>query len=113
MNSAIISDDLTIEGDLLAGDSSLTISGTVTGDVTARTIDIRPEGNVTGTLSADQVTVGGRVSGRVACGDLLLEETARVEADLSVGSLTSRKGAMLSGKVEVTGRKPATSAAAR
>lgn len=113
MTSAIISEDLTIEGDLIAGDSSLTISGTVTGDVTARTIDIRPEGRISGTLSADQVNVGGQVSGRVTCADLLLEETARVEADLSVGTLTSRKGATLSGKVEVTGQKPAASAAAR
>lgn len=113
MNSAIISEDLTIEGDLLAGDSNLTISGTVTGDVTARAIDIRPEGKVTGTLSADQVTVGGKLSGRVTCGDLTLEETARVEADLEVGALVSRKGATLTGRVQVTGRKPAASAAAR
>lgn len=113
MSSAIISEDLTIEGDLIAGDSSLTISGTVTGDITARMIDIRPEGTTTGTLSADQVNVGGRVSGRVTCGDLLLEETARVDADLAVGTLTSRKGATLSGKVEVTGHKPAAATAAR
>ena len=103
MQSAIISEDLTIEGDLLAGDSSLSISGTITGDVTARTIDIRPEGAVTGTLKAEQVTVGGRLAGRVACRDLSLEETARVEADLTVDSLTSRKGAVLKGKVEVKG----------
>ena len=113
MNSAIISEDLTIEGDLLAGESNLTISGTVTGDVTAKAIDIRPEGKVTGTLSAEQVTVGGRVSGRVTCGDLSLEETARVEADLQVGTLVSRKGATLTGRVEVTGGKSSASAAAR
>jgi cytoskeletal protein CcmA (bactofilin family) len=103
MHSAIISEDLTIEGDLLAKDSSLTINGKVTGDVTAKSIDVRPEGQVTGTLSAESVVIGGTVKGKVACSDLALEETARVEADLATSSLTSRKGAKLSGRVEVKG----------
>ena len=56
MQSAIISEDLTIEGDLLAKESSLTILGTVTGDVSARAIDVQPTGVVTGTLSTRRDT---------------------------------------------------------
>jgi cytoskeletal protein CcmA (bactofilin family) len=111
MQSAIISEDLTIEGDLLAKDSSLTILGTVTGDVSARAIDVQPTGVVTGTLSAETVAIGGKVKGRVNCTDLSLTETARVEADLVAGALTSRKGATLRGKVEVTGPKAGAAAA--
>ena len=113
MQSAIISEDLTIEGDLLAKESSLTILGKVTGDVSARAIDVQPTGEVSGTLSAETVVIGGRVRGRVTCAELSLAETARVEADLVAGALTSRKGATLTGKVEVTGQKPGASAAAR
>lgn len=111
MQSAIISEDLTIEGDLLAKDSSLTILGTVTGDVSARAIDVQPTGVVTGTLSAETVAIGGKVKGRVNCTDLSLTETARVEADLVAEGLTSRKGATLRGKVEVKGPKAGAAAA--
>jgi len=111
MQSAIISEDLTIEGDLLAKESSLTILGTVTGDVSARAIDVQPSGVVTGTLSAEAVSIGGRVKGRVTCSDLSLTETAQVEADLVTGALTSRKGAILAGKVQVTGPKTGAAAA--
>jgi cytoskeletal protein CcmA (bactofilin family) len=113
MQSAIISEDLTIEGDLSAKESSLTILGTVTGDVTARAIDVQPSGVVTGTLSAETVAIGGRVKGRVTCTDLSLTDTAQVEADLVAAALTSRKGAVLRGKVEVTGPRNASAAAAR
>jgi alanine racemase len=105
MQSAIISEDLTIEGDLTG--TSLTILGRV-GDVS---IDVQPTGEVSGTLSAETVSIGGRVKGRVTCADLTLTETARVEADLVAGSLTSRKGATLAGKVEVRAPKPGASAA--
>jgi cytoskeletal protein CcmA (bactofilin family) len=113
MQSAIISEDLTIEGDLLARDSSLTILGKVTGDVSARAIDVQPSGEVAGTLSAETVVIAGRVRGRVTCTELSLSETAQVEADLVAGALTSRKGAVLTGKVEVTGQKTGSAVAAR
>jgi cytoskeletal protein CcmA (bactofilin family) len=103
MQNAIISEDLIIEGNLTAGESSLTILGRVTGDVSARAIDVQPSGEVTGTLAAETVTIGGRVKGQVTCADLSLNETARVEADLVTGTLSSRKGALLAGKVQVTG----------
>lgn len=112
MQSAIISEDLTIEGDLVARDSGLTILGTVTGDVSARAIDVQPTGQVSGTVSAETVVIGGRVRGRVTCADLTLAETARVEADLVAGALTSRKGATLTGRVEVTGPRTGAAAAA-
>jgi cytoskeletal protein CcmA (bactofilin family) len=111
MQNAIISEDLTIEGNLTARDSSLTILGRVTGDVSARAIDVQPSGEVTGTLAAETVTIGGRVKGQVTCSDLSLNETARVEADLVTGSLSSRKGATLAGKVQVTGPKQGAAAA--
>jgi cytoskeletal protein CcmA (bactofilin family) len=111
MQNAIISEDLVIEGNLLAQEASLTILGRVTGDVSARAIDVQPSGEVTGTLSAETVVIGGRVRGQVNCADLSLNETARVEADLVTGSLSSRKGATLTGKVQVTGPKAGAAAA--
>ena len=104
MNDAIISEDLTIEGDVLAKESAVLVRGRVDGNVTAKTIEIDRSGVVTGSVSADVVTISGELSGRVECSDLSLGETARVKADLSTVTLSSSRGAKLAGHVEVKGR---------
>jgi cytoskeletal protein CcmA (bactofilin family) len=104
VNEAIISEDLTIEGDLLAKESAVLVRGRVDGNVTAKAIEIDRTGIVTGTLSADLVTISGELTGRVECADLSLSDSAKVKADLSTGTLTSSRGARLLGRVEVKGR---------
>lgn len=103
MQNTVISEDLTIEGDLVAKQTHLTISGKVTGDVTAKTVEVQSSGTVTGNLTATDVTIGGAVKGQIACDGLTLQETAKVEADIKTGSLSSTKGAALTGKIQVTG----------
>lgn len=103
MNEAIIAEDLTIDGDLLAKDTRLAVKGRINGDVVAKSIDIQPSGEVVGSLSAETVTISGTLKGSVKCSDLSLENTARVEAELTTNTLASNKGAKLIGKVEVKG----------
>ena len=65
--------------------------------------DIQPTGEVVGSLSAETVTISGTLKGSVKGTDLSLQDTARVEADLTTNSLASNKGAKLVGRVEVKG----------
>lgn len=103
MQNAVISEDLTIEGDIIARETNLTVNGQITGDVTTKTLDVKPGGTVSGKVTAESATIGGTLKGEVTCDDLTLETTARVEADLRAKALTSSKGAALTGKVEIGG----------
>ncbi len=103
MPNAVIEEDLTIEGDLIAKESNIAIKGRITGDVQAKAVDVQPGGVVKGSVSAESVTISGELTGTVSCGDLALNETARVSADLSAKTLTSMKGSRVTGKVEIKG----------
>ena len=103
MSDAVIEEDLTIDGDLIAKQSSVAIKGRITGDVQAMAVDVQPSGVVKGTVNAERVTISGELTGTVSCADLALNETAKVEADLSAKTLTSQKGSHVVGRVEIRG----------
>lgn len=103
MTNAVIEEDLTIEGDLIATESIVAIRGRIMGDVRAKGIDVKPGGIVEGAVTAETVAISGTLTGSVSCNELSLTETAKVEADLSAKSLSSLKGARVVGKVEIKG----------
>ena len=103
MADAVIEEDLTIEGDLIANESKVAIKGKITGDVKAKAVDVERTGVVQGTVSAESVSISGKLNGSVSCGDLSLSETARVEADLTAKTLSSSKGSHVVGRVEIKG----------
>lgn len=103
MPDAVIEEDLTIDGDLIAKESNVAIKGKITGDVKALSVDLQPTGVVTGTVSADRVTISGQLKGSVSCTDLSLNETARVDADMTAKTLSSMKGSHVVGRIEITG----------
>ena len=103
MPDAVIEEDLTIDGDLIAMESNVAIKGRITGDVRALAVNVQPGGVVKGTVTAERVTISGELTGTVSCTDLALNETAKVEADLTAKTLSSEKGSHLVGKVEIRG----------
>jgi cytoskeletal protein CcmA (bactofilin family) len=103
MPDAVIEEDLTIDGDLIAMESNVAIKGRITGDVRALAVNVQPGGVVKGTVTAERVTISGELTGTVSCSDLSLNETARVEADLKAKTLSSQKGSHVVGKVEIRG----------
>jgi cytoskeletal protein CcmA (bactofilin family) len=103
MSRTVIEEDLTIDGNLTSEDGDLTVKGRVTGDITARSIDVHATGQVNGAISAADVIIQGKQSGRIKCVELSLQKDAEVKADVIAQTLSSEKGARLVGKVQITG----------
>jgi cytoskeletal protein CcmA (bactofilin family) len=101
--ATVIQEDLTIQGDLVAKEGDISISGKVTGDISARNVEILAQGSVKGGISADAVKIAGRLEGSVNCKALALEEKSDVKADVTAGSMTMSSGATISGRVEARG----------
>lgn len=103
MRHAVIGEDLTIEGDVIAKESRIEVLGLITGDLTAHAVEVQESGRVAGTVSAEEVDVRGTLTGNVNCSEISLHETARVESDIKTKFMTSVKGARLTGKLQVSG----------
>ena len=103
MSDAIISEDLTIEGDVVAKNSRIEIKGRITGDVTAKTVDLMSGGQIVGHVQAEDVIFRGQLKGKVACTDLELHDTAVMHSDVTAKHLTSTKGAKVSGAMKIEG----------
>lgn len=103
MRNAVIGEDLTIEGDVIAKESRVEVMGLITGDLTAQAVEVLENGRITGTVSAQEVAVRGTLTGNVTCSEISLYETARVELNITTKHMTSVKGARISGKLQVSG----------
>src|SRR5215469_5343941 len=71
---SILSDDLTIEGNIVS-EGEVHINGVVKGDVTARKLTLGEEGAITGTVEADDAVVGGKLAGRLTAKYVVLLNT--------------------------------------
>jgi len=96
--SSIIGADAVLEGSLTLN-GSLRVDGNFSGVlVCAGTVTIGKHGSVTGDIEADEVVLGGRVSGTVvARRRVVLEGSSVLEGDLATGSLLISEGAMFNG----------------
>jgi cytoskeletal protein CcmA (bactofilin family) len=93
---SILSSDLRIEGDIVS-QGELHISGSVKGDVVARELTLAEGGSVTGAVEADIAVIAGNLAGRLTATSVVLERTARVEAEVTHVSLTIEPGAAFEG----------------
>jgi len=96
--SSIIGADAVLEGSLTL-DGSLRVDGTFNGVlICAGTVTIGKHGSVVGDIEADEVILGGRVSGTViARRRVVLEGSSALEGDLATGSLLISEGAVFNG----------------
>ncbi len=88
-----------LEGNLISA-ASLRIDGAVKGQVTAEgDVIVSPEADVAADVKAKNVTIAGKYAGNVtASGTLELSSTARVEGNVSCGSLIVNQGAIFAGQ---------------
>jgi cytoskeletal protein CcmA (bactofilin family) len=93
---SILSDDLTIEGDIVS-EGEVHINGIVKGDVTARKVALGKDGAITGTVDADDAIIGGKLAGRLSATTAVLLGTARVSADITHVSLSIAPEAVFEG----------------
>ena len=93
---SILSDDLTIEGDVVS-EGEVHINGTVKGDVRARKLTLGEDGAITGAVEVDGAVIGGKLAGRLTATSVVLASTARVTADITHVSLAIAPEAVFEG----------------
>ncbi len=96
--SSIIGDDASLSGKLsLKG--SIRVDGSFEGILQCQgTVTIGHKGRLTGSIDADQVVIGGRVTGSVvAKSRLVLEGSAEMNGDLATNTLVVFEGAKFNG----------------
>jgi len=95
---SVLSADLVIEGDLTSK-GFLEIRGQLAGNVTARGIVVGDDADVTGKFKAGSVTVKGKFGGEIEADTVQVNSSARVKADITYGSISIEKGALVDGRL--------------
>jgi cytoskeletal protein CcmA (bactofilin family) len=99
LKPSILSEGITVRGDLVTPQGILHLDGTIVGDVQVTTLAVGPAGTVEGNVTATSVTVKGTVRGDITCDDLVLAPSARVTGAVRYRTLTVQGGATLQGPV--------------
>ena len=99
LKPSILSEGITVRGDVATPQGILHLDGTVVGQVQVTTLAVGPTGTVEGNVTVASVTVKGTVRGDVTCDDLVLAPTARVTGAVRYRTLTVQGGAVLEGPV--------------
>ena len=93
---SIISEDLTITGNLLSK-GEIQIDGRVEGDIDTETLLVGESAHINGDVRAKRVRVYGRVNGQITAQSVTLASTAQVTGDIVHEDLSIEKGAFLEG----------------
>jgi cytoskeletal protein CcmA (bactofilin family) len=94
---SFIGPEVTVDGDI-AATGRLHVDGNVNGDIACAVFSQGETGAVQGNVAANEVRIAGRVDGAVEAETLVLEATARVNGDISYGSLSIATGAQVEGR---------------
>jgi len=100
--STILGPDATLEGKLNVR-HSVRIDGTMKGEiVSTETVTIGKDGGFDGNVTAQDLVIGGRVTGRIVCqGKVTLEENATLTGDMKAMTLVVEEGAVFNGLSEM------------
>lgn len=100
MVTALISEELTIEGDL-ASEGSIDVSGRIVGDVVASKIEVLAGGQLSGSVKADELTVRGQYTGDAKCSSVAIAAGATVRSNIVAKRLSCESGAEITGRLEI------------
>ncbi|UTW57322.1 polymer-forming cytoskeletal protein [Kordiimonas sp. SCSIO 12603] len=93
---SIIGSDVQIEGNIRTI-GELQLDGNIIGDLACGGLVMGETGSVKGTITADNVTIRGKVNGEVRARSVRLEKSSVVEGDIYHESLSVEAGAKLTG----------------
>lgn len=96
---SIISADLKVEGNLISN-GDIQIDGTVEGDVTSVGLTVGDAATVRGALEAESIRVYGTVIGTLTANSVVLAVSAKVDGDITHGTLSMEAGASFSGHIK-------------
>lgn len=94
---SILGSDLIITGDIKT-DGDIQIDGRLDGNIKAGNVTIGEQGAVNGKITAQNVHIRGKITGKVDAKVVDLAETANVQADLVQDQLMIANGAFFDGK---------------
>ena len=108
--SAFIDQGSEFEGKLSFKDT-VRIDGCFRGEITSQnTLVVGETGEIMATVRSRNVIVSGTVTGNVfATEKIVLHKTARVEGDIEAGSVAIEEGAILNGKITMSGMPKSSS----
>ena len=93
---SIISDDLTITGNLLSK-GEIQIDGRIEGDIDTETLLVGETAHINGDIRAKRARVYGHVNGQITAQSVTLANTAHVTGNIVHEDLSIEKGAFLEG----------------
>lgn len=95
---SIIGSDIKVVGNI-STPGEIHLDGIIEGDIDCGTLTIGEHGIVTGTVKADTVTLRGTVEGKLKAKTTHLEATAKVNGDVTYGTMTMEAGVQVDGKL--------------
>ena len=102
--ATVISKGVKIEGKLSCS-GSIRLDGDVQGDITSQsTVIIGENGKVNGQINADNITIGGKVTGTVKAKEkLVLDSKANLQGDIFSKTVSIEAGANFNGNCKMGG----------
>ncbi|MBO0764365.1 MAG: polymer-forming cytoskeletal protein [Hyphomicrobiaceae bacterium] len=95
-SQSFIDASLTITGDLHS-DGDVQLDGRVCGNVSCAQLIVGPDAAITGSITAEQAIIRGSVTGTIRAPAVILQETARVESEITYTMLAVDDGATFEG----------------
>ena len=94
---SVLGPDIAINGNLTAT-ADLHLDGRIDGDIKCAALVQGESSEVSGMVVADSARVAGRIKGSITADVLVILKTARIDGDVSYGSLTIEEGAQVEGR---------------
>ena len=88
---------LVITGNL-ESERDVQLDGELNGDIRCQQLIISKDAAINGNIVADEVVVRGKVKGTIRAGQVMLQDTARVESEIFHESLLIEEGAWFDGE---------------
>lgn len=96
-HKSVLAADIKITGDIRST-GTVEILGEIEGTLQAHTVIIGADGQMTGDISAVDLEVKGRHTGRVASTGFTLRSSGQVKADVGYSTLSIESGAQIEGR---------------
>ncbi|PIT90580.1 MAG: hypothetical protein COU22_01300 [Candidatus Komeilibacteria bacterium CG10_big_fil_rev_8_21_14_0_10_41_13] len=102
----IIGPSVKVEGDFV-GDGDVIVEGIVLGNLkTKNHLRVGKDAKVQAEVEADSVYIAGEVQGNItAQGSIEVTSSAKIKGDIAASSLSIEKGAIINGRINMSGTK--------
>jgi cytoskeletal protein CcmA (bactofilin family) len=102
---SVLGPDIAIKGDLTAT-MDLHLDGRIDGDIKCAALVQGASSEVTGAVIAENARIAGTIRGSITADILVILKSARIDGDISYGSLTVEEGAQVNGKFTPRSAEP-------